>query len=316
MEILQEIYLKIKDYISTLLTSNQRKKALRIAIISSSLLFLLLLALYSNSKSDFEDSTPSAFIHTEIAATIYAEIDLRTEIAETILAQITPIPSITPQPTSDQFASVLNNYPCYAPDFHRIVGRVQKVINVDEIEVTVNGESVIIHYQGIDTTSNFYTEQMRLSALMKNQELTLGQDILVLTDNSQDIDGNLLGYVFTRDFFVNVEMVKHGFFTVNSDISDLCTIFLLDSENYAKNSQVGIWSIPTPTPTLQPTSIKIVPTFTKASSTNCHPSYPDVCIPYPPPDLNCPDIPFRRFRVLPPDPHGFDGDNDGIGCES
>lgn len=49
---------------------------------------------------------------------------------------------------------------------------------------------------------------------------------------------------------------------------------------------------------------------------NCDPSYPDVCIPPPPPSLNCRDIPHRRFRVLPPDPHGFDRDKDGIGCES
>jgi len=47
----------------------------------------------------------------------------------------------------------------------------------------------------------------------------------------------------------------------------------------------------------------------------CHPSYPDVCIPPPPPDLDCRDIPYRRFRVLPPDPHRFDRDGDGIGCE-
>jgi plastocyanin len=49
----------------------------------------------------------------------------------------------------------------------------------------------------------------------------------------------------------------------------------------------------------------------------CDPSYPDVCIPPPPPNLNCGDISERRFTVLPPDPHGFDGrDNDGLGCES
>jgi hypothetical protein len=49
---------------------------------------------------------------------------------------------------------------------------------------------------------------------------------------------------------------------------------------------------------------------------NCHPSYPDVCIPPPPPDLNCGDITFRNFRVLQPDPHRFDGNNDGIGCSA
>ncbi|TLZ71160.1 MAG: thermonuclease family protein [Methanobacteriota archaeon] len=49
---------------------------------------------------------------------------------------------------------------------------------------------------------------------------------------------------------------------------------------------------------------------------NCDPAYPDVCIPPPPPDLDCADIPYRNFRVLPPDPHHFDGDGDGIGCET
>ena len=45
----------------------------------------------------------------------------------------------------------------------------------------------------------------------------------------------------------------------------------------------------------------------------CDPSYPNACIP---PDLDCGDISQRRFRVLRPDPHGFDRDRDGIGCES
>lgn len=55
-----------------------------------------------------------------------------------------------------------------------------------------------------------------------------------------------------------------------------------------------------------------------SSGTTCDPSYPDVCIP---PraevgDLDCGDISERRFTVIPPDPHNFDGDHDGIGCES
>ena len=48
----------------------------------------------------------------------------------------------------------------------------------------------------------------------------------------------------------------------------------------------------------------------------CDPSYPDVCIPVYPPDLDCGEIQFANFKVLSPDPHGFDGDKDGIGCES
>ena len=48
----------------------------------------------------------------------------------------------------------------------------------------------------------------------------------------------------------------------------------------------------------------------------CDASYPDVCIPPAPPDLDCGDIPHRRFTVVGTDPHGFDGNHDGVGCES
>ena len=61
---------------------------------------------------------------------------------------------------------------------------------------------------------------------------------------------------------------------------------------------------------IQPTNI------TESNRVNCDPSYPTVCIPKYPPDLDCGEISFRRFQVTGSDPHGFDGDNDGIGCES
>ncbi|MDQ3836491.1 MAG: hypothetical protein M3270_06115 [Thermoproteota archaeon] len=55
----------------------------------------------------------------------------------------------------------------------------------------------------------------------------------------------------------------------------------------------------------------------QAVQEDCDPSYPDVCIPSPPPNLNCDDegVP-ENFEVSGSDPHGFDGDNDGVGCES
>jgi micrococcal nuclease len=34
-----------------------------------------------------------------------------------------------------------------------------------------------------------------------------------------------------------------------------------------------------------------------------------------PPGVDCADVPYRGFTVLQPDPHRFDGDYDGIGCE-
>lgn len=52
------------------------------------------------------------------------------------------------------------------------------------------------------------------------------------------------------------------------------------------------------------------------SAEGCDPAYPTICLAPPPPDLDCKDIPDRNFKVLPPDPHKFDQDKDGIGCES
>jgi hypothetical protein len=71
---------------------------------------------------------------------------------------------------------------------------------------------------------------------------------------------------------------------------------------------------PAPTATATRTRTPIPSPSPRAT---CDPSYPTVCIPPPPPDLDCKDIPHRNFPVRAPDPHGFDSnDNDGIGCES
>ena len=53
----------------------------------------------------------------------------------------------------------------------------------------------------------------------------------------------------------------------------------------------------------------------RGPKTTCDPAYPTVCISLPPPDLDCKDISHRRFKVLPPDPHRFNGYKDGMGCE-
>lgn len=82
-----------------------------------------------------------------------------------------------------------------------------------------------------------------------------------------------------------------------------------------------VWRVAAPAPGA--TSSPAPPTTASASGTppaagrGCDPSYPDFCIPPPPPDLDCKDVaPHHNFTVLPPDPHHFDADHDGKGCES
>lgn len=54
-----------------------------------------------------------------------------------------------------------------------------------------------------------------------------------------------------------------------------------------------------------------------AAQTSCDPSYPDFCIApaWEVSDLDCTDIGATWFTVVQPDPHGFDADGDGYGCE-
>lgn len=73
---------------------------------------------------------------------------------------------------------------------------------------------------------------------------------------------------------------------------------------------------PTATTTAAPTATTTPTVTATPNGAGCDAAYPTVCIPPPPPDLNCMDITERNFVVLTPDPHGFDRDGDGIGCES
>jgi hypothetical protein len=52
----------------------------------------------------------------------------------------------------------------------------------------------------------------------------------------------------------------------------------------------------------------------------CDPSYPTVCLPLTPPDLDCADfLPLKSFpvdwTVKEPDPHHLDGNHDGVACQ-
>jgi hypothetical protein len=54
-----------------------------------------------------------------------------------------------------------------------------------------------------------------------------------------------------------------------------------------------------------------------AAQSECDLSYPTLCIPnYGYDALNCIDVGVTDFPVVAPDLNGFDGDYDGIGCES
>jgi len=58
----------------------------------------------------------------------------------------------------------------------------------------------------------------------------------------------------------------------------------------------------------------------EAAAQQCDPNYltwpGDPCVPVSAADLNCADINNTPVRVVGTDPHSFDGDNDGTGCDA
>ena len=121
--------------------------------------------------------------------------------------------------------------------------------------------------------------------------------------------GRLLRYVWVGPVLFNEVLVRQGYANVSTYPPDVQYQWrFVEAERAAREEGAGLWSAcaapPPPPPSQEP------------PRTGCDPSYPDVCIPSPPPDLDCSDIPYRRFQVRPPDPHRFDGDGDGVGCES
>jgi micrococcal nuclease len=125
---------------------------------------------------------------------------------------------------------------------------------------------------------------------------------LELDVQTTDRYGRLLSYLWLPDgSMVNERILEAGWallLTVPPSVRHAER--LREAQRRARERGVGLWASAGPG---------------REPGTACDPSYPDVCIPPPPPDLDCRDIPWRRFRVLPPDPHGFDRDRDGIGCE-
>jgi micrococcal nuclease len=212
----------------------------------------------------------------------------------------------------------------------RVRAEVVRVTDGDTIRVRIEGREYAVRYIGIDTPETVDPRQdvqcFGREASAFNTQLVAGRVVELEKDVSEtDQFGRLLRYVHVDGAMVNEQLVRQGYARASSyppDVRHEGRFRTLESE--ARASGAGLWapgacaaaSSPTPAPVPSPTTSPTAAPRTAAPA-NCDPAYPTVCIPPPPPDLDCGDVPYRRFQVLPPDPHRFDGnDNDGLGCES
>ena len=177
--------------------------------------------------------------------------------------------------------------------------------------------------------------------------LSLGGDLYLETDVSdRDRFGRLLRYVWLdfgdgEVYLVNEALVRAGYAALSTFPPDVKYVDeMREAGQFARELGYGLWSGcitddegdtnelsgnqgidagqeleagPAQTESEPPPEQAII--TDPASAFGCDPSYPDVCIPPPPPDLDCGDVAYGGFTVYQPDPHRFDGDYDGVGCE-
>jgi micrococcal nuclease len=248
-----------------------------------------------------------------------------------------PPPSTTPSPTAGPSVPTAVLAAEGPAEEATEEATVVRVIDGDTIEAAIAGETFAVRYIGIDTPEtkapNTPVEFMGPQAAAANGGLVDGKTIYLERDVSEtDQFGRLLRYVWLDRgdqgwLLVNLRLVERGFaqistFPPNVKYQDL----FLAAQQTARESSAGLWgdaptvgpaatAKPTAKATAKPTARPTAkPTAPPAS--NCDSSYPGVCIPPYPPDLDCGDVTYRRFDVIGSDPHGFDGDGDGLGCES
>lgn len=217
--------------------------------------------------------------------------------------------------------------------------RLVSVTDGDTINVSLNGRTEPVRLILIDTPE---THDPNDPPECYGQEatdyltwlLSLGGELYLETDaTDRDRYDRLLRYAWLdfgggEVYLVNEVMVRSGYAALYTYPPDVHYVDQIrEAQTFAREHGLGLWSgcttdangdtnelsgaqgiVSQPQPQVQEPVQQV-------QRRACDPSYPDVCIPPSPPDLDCGQILERRFTVLPPDPHRFDGDDDGIGCE-
>ncbi|MBD2471566.1 thermonuclease family protein [Nostoc sp. FACHB-145] len=181
------------------------------------------------------------------------------------------------------------------------------------------GQPVTIRLGCIDAPELKQNPWGQQSKARLQQLLKVGQSVQVRSIE-RDRYKRLVAEIFVNNRSVNLTMLQEGQAVVYRQYLQGCNSTknqFLQAEASAKSKKLGFWNQSQPT---MPWDFRRGKKTTQGTNTRsqvqqCDSSYPDICIPPNSVDLNCPDIPYRRFKVIPPDPHGFDRDGDGVGCE-
>jgi micrococcal nuclease len=180
-------------------------------------------------------------------------------------------------------------------------GPVTKVVDGDTLDVN----NVRVRLALVDTPEIGEKGYQSAKDFVKN--LCLGNAEVDIDDGQRGGDryGREVGVVYCNGVNVNSELLKKGYAIT---YTDYCDISEFANDDWTR--------CPLSTANNNESDSEANNAITEKKQGNCDSSYPDVCIPSPPPDLDCSDVSEKNFKVKGSDPHRFDNNNDGIGCES
>lgn len=184
------------------------------------------------------------------------------------------------------------------PEVHRSARLyvVARIVDGDTVELG-NGETVRL--AGIDTPEigvcGYEQAAANLSRLVLRKQVRLGA-----TDEDRDRYGRLLRYINVGDLDAGLRLIKNGYAIARYDSRDGYGYHPREPRYIAADRASQNFTCPNPAPPPP------VPPGCAAGYTPCIHPYP--------PDLDCADV-NGPIRVTGSDPHGLDGDGDGIACE-
>lgn len=235
-------------------------------------------------------------------------------------------------------------------------GKILRIIDGDTFEIEINGVSNRVRIYRADTPETQNEQHcggqqatdFAAWALSFNDEP--GVVYIEKDKTEKDRYGRELGYIWFmvdgQPYLLNHVLINNGY-AEDVDYGDRkYDEQFKDAQDFAKRHELGVWglcggfgipAVPEPSqpapapfdpapsapepalpPPTQPEPAPVIPAPAppqpEPAPSGCDPNYVP-CVPLVNYDLDCPDIGFS-VQVIGADPHGFDRDRDGWGCES
>lgn len=191
-----------------------------------------------------------------------------------------------------------------------INGTVTKIIDGDTLRVKEIVDGIKNYKIRLSLTSvpELKTKEGVEASNFLKKICPVGSKVIVDQDDKKPYDkyNRILGKIICNGENLEAKLLSGGHHAKID--KKFCKTSEFATEDWAQQYGCATKAIKSQTPKETPKSMN--------KGSQCDSSYPDVCISPYPPDLDCKGISYKNFRVLPPDPHGFDYDKNGIGCET